>query len=157
MPAIQPGTWFADPAHFKKPSRRSFLHVGFLGALGLSLDQFLRLQATARADGQSYHTVREEGKTKSVLQIFMPGGMAHQESFDPKPNAPIEYRGEMGSIPTKLPGGLINAALTQTAQTADKITIVRSMTHGEAAHERGTHNMFTGYRPSPALEYPSFG
>jgi hypothetical protein len=45
----------------------------------------------------------------------------------------------------------------QTAQIADRITVVRSMTHGEAAHERGTHNMFTGYRPSPALTFPSFG
>src|SRR5262245_12363251 len=156
MSLIQPGTWFADPAHFKKPSRRSFLHVGYLGCLGLTLDQLFRFQSKARADGY-YQPVSKEGKTKSVIQIFMPGGMAHQESFDPKPNAPIEYRGEMGSIPTKLPGVFINSALKQTAQIADKITLIRSMTHGEAAHERGTHNMFTGYRPSPALEYPSFG
>jgi len=47
--------------------------------------------------------------------------------------------------------------LKETAKIADKITVVRSMTHGEAAHERGTHNMFTGYRPSPAIKYPSFG
>jgi hypothetical protein len=47
--------------------------------------------------------------------------------------------------------------MTQTAKVADKITVVRSMTHGEADHDRGTHNMFTGYRPSPALQYPSFG
>jgi uncharacterized protein (DUF1501 family) len=156
MSAIQPGTWFADPAHFKKPSRRSFLHVGYLGAVGLTLDQFFRLQTTKANDGY-YQPPSKEGKTKSVIQIFMPGGMAHQESFDPKPNAPIEYRGEMGSIPTKLPGVFINSTLARTAQIADKLTIIRSMTHGEAAHERGTHNMFTGYRPSPALEYPSFG
>jgi hypothetical protein len=123
--------------------------------LGLTLDQFLHLQS-ASADGY-YQPPSKEGKAKAVIQIFMPGGMAHQESFDPKPNAPIEYRGEMGSIPTKLPGVFINATLKHTAQIADKITIIRSMTHGEAAHERGTHNMFTGYRPSPALEYPSFG
>ena len=47
--------------------------------------------------------------------------------------------------------------MKQTAQVADKITVCRSMTHGEAAHERGTHNMFTGYRPSPALQFPSMG
>jgi hypothetical protein len=156
MSLIQPGTWYADPAHFKKPSRRSFMHIGFLGCLGLTLDQYLRMQSSAKADGY-YQPASKEGKTKSVIQIFMPGGMAHQESFDPKPNAPIEYRGEMGSIPTKLPGVFINSALSRTAQIADKLTIIRSMTHGEAAHERGTHNMFTGYRPSPALEYPSFG
>jgi hypothetical protein len=47
--------------------------------------------------------------------------------------------------------------MKETAKIMDKITIVRSMTHGEAAHERGTHNMFTGYRPSPAIQYPSMG
>src|ERR1044072_4306685 len=55
------------------------------------------------------------------------------------------------------PGVGINEHLKQTAKIADKITICRSMTHGEAAHERGTHNMFTGYKPSPALIFPSFG
>ena len=47
--------------------------------------------------------------------------------------------------------------MQNTAKIADKITVVRSMTHGEAAHERGTHNMFTGYRPSPAIQYPAHG
>ena len=87
----------------------------------------------------------------------MPGGMAHQESWDPKPFAPVEYRGPFGSIETNVPGVRINEHLKHTASIADKITICRSMTHGEAAHERGTHNMFTGYKPSPALLYPSFG
>src|SRR5205823_5518357 len=99
----------------------------------------------------------KEGSAKSIIHIFLPGGMAHQESFDPKPYAPIEYRGEMGTVPTKLEGVLFNELLKQTAQVADKITVCRSMTHGEAAHERGTHNMFTGYRPSPALDFPSIG
>jgi hypothetical protein len=83
--------------------------------------------------------------------------MAHQDSFDPKPYAPIEYRGEMGVVQTKVDGVFLNEYLKQTAQIADKITLCRSMTHGEAAHERGTHNMFTGYRPSPALVFPSIG
>src|SRR6185503_6489322 len=96
-------------------------------------------------------------KAKSMIHIFLPGGIAHQETFDPKPYAPIEYRGELASIPTKIPGEVFADTLPQTAQIADKITVVRSMSHGEAAHERGTHNMFTGYRPSPALVYPSFG
>ena len=83
--------------------------------------------------------------------------MAHQDSLDPKPLAPIEYRGELGTIKTKLDGVFFNELLKKTAQVADKITVCRSMTHGEAAHERGTHNMFTGYRPSPALQFPSMG
>jgi uncharacterized protein (DUF1501 family) len=144
------GTWNDDPAHFRKPTRRGFLYVGLAGGLGLTLADLLRLQAAAPA-GQ------KEGKAKSLIHIFMPGGMAHQESWDPKPFAPIEYRGEMASIPTKIPGINFNECLKQTAQIADKISVCRSMTHGEAAHERGTHNMFTGYRPSPALTYPSMG
>ncbi len=62
----------------------------------------------------------------------------------------------MGVTKTKT-GELISEVLPKLAGVADKFTIIRSMTHGEAAHERGTHNMFTGYKPSPALIYPSFG
>ncbi|RMF88878.1 MAG: DUF1501 domain-containing protein [Planctomycetota bacterium] len=96
------------------------------------------------------------GKAKSVLHIYLPGGMAQQESFDPKPYAPLEYRGSFGTVKTNT-GELFSEAFPKTAQVADKVTIVRSMTHGEAAHERGTHNMFTGYRPSAAVQYPSLG
>ncbi|HMC65406.1 MAG TPA: DUF1501 domain-containing protein [Gemmataceae bacterium] len=145
-------TWRDDPAHFRRPTRRDFLYVGFVGGLGLSLDNFFRMQA--------YATTTEAGKeppAKSLIHIFMPGGMAHQESWDPKPYAPIEYRGEMGTVRAKLDGVFFNECLKQTAEIADKITVCRSMTHGEAAHERGTHNMFTGYRPSPALQFPSIG
>jgi uncharacterized protein (DUF1501 family) len=134
-------------------SRRDFLHVGFAGGIGLTLADFLRLQA--RADLKNYET--KEGTAKSVIFIFLPGGSAHQETFDPKPYAPVEYRGPMNSIDTKIPGERFNELLVQTAQVADKLAICRSMTHGEAAHERGTHNMFTGYRPSPALSFPSMG
>lgn len=134
-------------------SRRDFLYVGLLGGLGLTLGDFFKRQA--RAEQKNYASA--EGPAKSVIHIFLPGGMAHQESWDPKPYAPVEYRGDMNSIETKIPGERINELLVQTAQIADKLTICRSMTHGEAAHERGTHNMFTGYRPSPALVYPSMG
>jgi hypothetical protein len=135
-------------------SRRNFLHVGFLGGLGLTLSDFFRIQ---QAQGAQKHYETKEGTAKSVIFIFMPGGMAHQESFDPKPFAPIEYRGPMNSIDTSVEGVRINEIWQQTAKITDKIAICRSMTHGEAAHERGTHNMFTGYRPSPALQFPSMG
>jgi Protein of unknown function (DUF1501) len=135
-------------------NRRGFLTVGAIGGLGLSLPAFFRLQQ-AQAEQKFYAS--KEGTAKSVIYIFMPGGMAHQDSFDPKPFAPVEYRGPFGSIETNVPGVRVNEHLKQTAKIADKITICRSMTHGEAAHERGTHNMFTGYKPSPALAYPSFG
>ena len=137
-----------------KWSRRDVLCVGFLSGLGLSLDQFLRLRA-ARAEQKHYES--KEGPCKSVINIFLPGGMAHQDTFDPKPYSPLEYRGELKSIETKIPGERFGELLPHTAGIADKLTVVRSMSHGEAAHERGTHNMFTGYRPSPALVFPSMG
>ena len=136
------------------PTRREFLHVGSLTGLGLSLGGLFRLQA-ARADAKSF--AHFAGTAKSVIHIWLPGGWAQQETFDPKPLAPVEYRGDLGVIDTNLTGVQFSEKLVKTAQVADKITVVRSMTHGEAAHERGTHNMFTGYRPSPALTFPSFG
>ena len=137
-----------------RTTRRDFLQVGFAGGIGLSLASFLRLRQ-AQADIKQYES--KEGTAKSLIFIFMPGGMAHQETFDPKPYSPIEYRGPLNSVETNVPGIRIGELLPQTAQLADKLAICRSMTHGEAAHERGTHNMFTGYKPSPALVFPSMG
>jgi len=144
--------WCKDPAHIR-PSRREFLYVGLVGGIGLTLPELLQMEA--RADQKQYTS--KEGKAKSIIHIFLPGGMAQQESFDPKPYAPIEYRGAFGSIPTKLSGERFGEKFKHLAQVADKITVIRSMSHGEAAHERGTHNMFTGYRPSPAIQFPSMG
>jgi len=149
----RPVTWTDDPAHFRKPSRREFMYVGLVGAIGLTLPDLLRNEAQAAA--KWYESA--EGPAKAVINIFLPGGISAQESFDPKPYAPAEYRGPFGTVKTKLDGVLFSEHMKRTAKIADKLTIVRSMTHGEAAHERGTHNMFTGYRPSPAIQYPSMG
>lgn len=147
-----PVTWCDDPTTWR-PSRRLFLQVGISGVLGLTLDGFLRLRsAQAGAD-----TKKPEPRAQSLIHIFLPGGLAAQESFDPKPYAPIEYRGELGTVKTRLDGVLFSDLLPRTAQIADRLVVVRGMSHGEAAHERGTHNMFTGYRPSAAIVYPSLG
>jgi len=122
-------------------ARRGFLSVGVLGGLGLSLGDFFRMR-DARGDIKNYAS--HEGTAKSVICIFLPGGMAHQETFDPKPFAPVEYRGPLGSIETNVSGIRMGELLPHTAKVADKLAICRSMTHGEAAHERGTHNRFTG-------------
>lgn len=134
-------------------SRRNVLTIGAIGGLGLTLSDFFALRE-ARAEKKHYDFL--DAKAQSVIHIFLPGGMAHQESFDPKPFAPIEYRGDMGTVKTNT-GEVFNETMPQLAQLADKLCVIRSMTHGEAAHERGTHNMFTGYRPSPALIFPSMG
>jgi hypothetical protein len=126
--------------------RRSFIQATALGAIGVN-----------SAFGEIKNYKSSEGPAKSVIFIYLPGGIAAQESFDPKPLSPIEYRGPMNSIQTKVEGILLNEKLVKTAKVTDKLTIIRSMTHGEAAHERGAHNVFTGYRPSPAIQYPSIG
>ena len=133
-------------------NRRDLLTIGAAG--GLTLSNFFRIKS-AMADQKHYKSV--EGPAKSVIFIFLAGGIAQQESWDPKPYAPLEYRGPMDSIETNVSGIRFSETLAKTAQVADKLVVCRSMTHGEAAHERGTHNMFTGYRPSPALQYPSMG
>lgn len=135
------------------PSRREFLNVGLLGGLGLTLPAFLRMQA----EGAQKFYKSTPGPAQSVIQIFLPGGLAQHESFDPKPFAAPEYRGPFGSIKTRLTGVRFGEKIPHLAKIADKITVINSMSHGEAAHERGTHNMFTGYRPSPAVDYPSLG
>ena len=137
-----------SPEHEWRSSRREFLFVGLVGSLGLTLGNSFKLQAQAPGT---------KARAQSIINVFLPGGIAAQESFDPKLLAPIEYRGPLGTVKTRLEGIHFSELLSQTAEIADKICVVRAMTHGEADHNRGTHNMFTGWRPSPAVEYPSMG
>jgi hypothetical protein len=127
-------------------NRRKVIGLGGLAFGSFALPHLLRAQAT-----------NPHATAKNIIHIYLPGGISHQESFDPKPYAPSEYRGPLGTVQTNVDGILLGEHFQNTAKITDKIAIIRSMTHGEAAHERGTHNMFTGYRPSPALKYPSIG
>ena len=133
-------------------SRRDFMHIGMVGTLGLSLPNMLRLKAAEIPSVESFSAMAD-----SVIHIYLPGGMAQHESWDPKPFASPDYRGPYTPIKTSIPGEYVGEKFVNIAKIMNKLTVVRSMTHGEAAHERGTHNMFTGYRPSPALKFPSYG
>ena len=130
-------------------NRRSILQLGALGCIGINNARYSRLIAD--------DSIAIKAKAKSVIYIYLPGGFSTQETFDPKPFAPAEYRGPLSSIDTSIVGIKFSELLKDTAKIADKITVIRSMNHNEAAHERGTHNMFTGWRPSPAIQYPSIG
>ena len=146
--------------HASNPNRRDFLTVGALGGLGLGVTLGDLLSQQAHAAGEDWKDVAKPskpGKAKNVIQIFLPGGSAHQETWDPKYLAPQEYRGPLSTVKTKIRGERFSQYLVKSAAIADKITVIRSMTHGEAAHERGTHNMMTGVRPSPATVFPSIG
>src|SRR5213080_2646328 len=107
-----------SPAHIWQPNRREFLFVGLVGSVGLTLGNLFKLQAQSGV----------KAKAQSVINIFLPGGMAAQETFDPKLLAPIEYRGPLGTVKTKLEGVHFSEALKRTAEVADKICVVRSMT-----------------------------
>jgi hypothetical protein len=148
----------SGPVYPSAFDRRSFIQVGLLGGLGLTLPSLF--QSTARAGvvrGPNDLGKRAEGKARSVIQIIFPGGLAHQESWDPKPDAPIEYRGPLGVAKTKLPGIVFSENLSRIAQIADKITVVRSITGRIPDHAQATYQMFTGYLPTPAILHPSVG
>src|SRR6267142_139479 len=105
-----------SPEHIWRPNRREFMFVGVLGSIGLTLGNLFKLQ------GQ---TVSFKAQAQSVINIFLPGGIAAQESFDPKLLAPIEYRGPLGTVKTKLDGVYFSDQLKETAQIADRICVVR--------------------------------
>ncbi|MCE2402464.1 DUF1501 domain-containing protein [Candidatus Poribacteria bacterium] len=132
-------------------SRRDFLRVGGLAALGLGLGDFFHLQRAFA--GNSPLTA----KAKSCILIWLDGGPSHLETFDPKPDAPQEVRGPLKTIPTNVTGVRISECLGRTAAIMDKIAIIRSMTSPLGEHSLGTQYLMTGYKPTPALEYPTFG
>src|SRR5690349_8371521 len=103
-------------------SRRECMAVGAAG-FGLTLVDFLALRQ-AQAAENAYET--PPVVAESVIHIFLPGGLAAQESWDPKPFAPLEYRGQLKAIPTKITGESFSEHLPKCAEIADKLTIVRS-------------------------------
>lgn len=121
--------------------RRKFLTIG-----GLSIPALLHAQYGV-----------SEAKAKNIIYVFLNGGISAQETFNPKPLSPPEYRGPFGTIQTKTDGLIFSDRLSLLARQSDKFSIIQSMTHGQAAHELGTSYMYTGYKPSPAIKYASLG
>src|SRR6266478_5973285 len=118
MSKVYKCSWCNSSDHVWRPDRREFLYVGLVGSLGLSLGNLFKLQAAPTEGG----TVPSAGAAaKSIINIYLPGGMAAQESFDPKMLAPIEYRGPLTSIKTKVDGIYFSEQLAKTAQIADKL------------------------------------
>jgi len=129
-------------------TRRDVIKIGALGALGLNLPGYLRLaQANEVAPA----------KGKSAIFVFLGGGPSHMDTFDMKPDAPVEYRGEFKAINTNVAGIQICEHLPNLAKCADKYTIVRGISHTLAGHELGTEYLNTGNRPVPSIVYPGLG
>jgi len=120
-------------------SRRSALRVGTLGLAGfadLGLDQILRARAAAP---------RSARRHSSVIFVELAGGPTQFETYDPKPNAPQEYRGAFGVLGTRLPGVLFSEWMPRQAAIADKLTIIRSIHHPSNSHDPSSHLTQTGY------------
>src|SRR6185436_8228815 len=120
-------------------SRRDFLKVGGITALGLTLTDLLQLQAAAAA---------ESAKPMNCIFIWLDGGPTHYETFDPKPDAPSEIRGEFKPIPTSVSGIQVCETLPLTAKVMPHCAIIRSLSHHDSNHGGGIHYMFTG-APTP--------
>lgn len=127
--------------------RRQFLRVGALGA-GLTLSQYLRLANAGAADTTT---------TRSAILVFLKGGPSHQDTFDLKPDAPSDYRGEFNPIKTNVPGVDICEHLPKLARCADQYALIRGITHNLADHGLGSTYMLTGNRPGSLVKYPTFG
>ncbi|MBM3859255.1 MAG: DUF1501 domain-containing protein [Verrucomicrobia bacterium] len=100
----------------------------------------------------------KKGQTKSVIQIFLWGGMSHNDTWDPKPGTGYDYLGEFDKvIPTNVNGIQLSSLFPKLAQQADKYSLIRSMTHGNNGHETAAYLMQTGHQPGGRLAYPSVG
>src|SRR5436305_4526852 len=132
-------------------SRRQFLRVGGLSALGLSLPGFLRLRHLAAAEGKPAR------KTVRCILLWMQGGPSHHDTFDPKPDAPAEVRGEFGTIPTTLPGVRFCDPLPMLAKQTDRLAVIRGHDPKNGSHGVADHLMMSGHKFNPSLPFPCFG
>jgi hypothetical protein len=131
---------------------------GLAGAAGLMLAKGLGPEASA-SEAQPAQAARPQAvKAKSVIQVFLWGGMSHNDTWDPKPEAGREYMGEFDKvIPTNVDGIRLGALFPELAKQADKYSLIRSMTHGNNGHETAAYLMQTGHAPGERLAYPSVG
>jgi hypothetical protein len=127
-------------------SRRDFLRVGAVGGLGLTLPGLL-----AQAAGG------KKARAKSVILVFLGGGLSHHDSFDPKPEAPVEVRGKYRPIDTVVPGLRISDMLPRLARVMNLLTLVRSGAHNNDHHETATNWVLCGRFGSPFGDYPAIG
>ena len=132
-------------------SRRQFLRVGGLAALGLTLPGYLRLWQLAAAEGKA------PARRVNCILLWMQGGPSHLDTLDPKPDAPAEIRGEFGTIPTTLPGVRIAEHLPLLARQTDKFSIIRGHDPKNGSHGVADHLMMSGHKFNPAMAFPCYG
>ena len=140
-----------DIAISKRPcsgTRRNFLRIGGLGAIGLPA--LLRAEARAASTAPG-------ARAKSVILVYLGGGISHHDSFDPKPDAPDDIRGKYTTIPTSVPGLRIGEKLPLMAKVMDKIALIRSGAHNNDHHETATNWIMSGRFGTAFGDYPAIG
>jgi hypothetical protein len=138
-------SFFFNPA----VNRRESLRIGGLSLFGLGLPQFLQARTAAARP-----------RAKACILLFMWGGPAQQDTWDMKPDAPAEYRGDFRPIATRVPGLRICEHLPRLAQRTHELALIRSMTHNDVNHLTATHYLLTGKPPPPGPledDWPSYG
>jgi uncharacterized protein (DUF1501 family) len=138
-------------------SRREVMRVGLFSAAGLLFGGG-RVFGAATQPASTPATAPGKGKAKSVIQIFLWGGMSHNDTWDPKPDAGYDYNGPMKKpIPTNVDGIMVSEWFPNLAKQADKYSLIRSMTHRNNGHETAAYLMQTAHMPGERLAYPSVG
>ena len=130
-------------------NRRDFLRVG--GLASLALPTLLRSEALAKGNHP------ETAPARSVILLYLGGGLSHHDSFDPKPEAPAEVKGKYGTIATRLPGVRFSDQLPRLAAMNDRYSLVRSGAHGNDHHETATNWVLSGRFGSAFGDYPAIG
>ena len=123
-------------------SRRDFLRSG-VGLAGLTLPTFLHARSSSLSSAAS---------AKACIIIYAWGGMSHYESFDPKPEAPVDLRGEFKPIPTATPGMQFCEHIPLLAGHSEKLAVVRSVHHKQGGHQQGMYVTLTGHDPVPGIK-----
>jgi|688.fasta_scaffold09805_10 hypothetical protein len=131
-------------------NRREFIRIGSLGLAGLTLPTLLQANAASAKK-------KEPVDNLSVIFMWMQGGPSHIDTFDPKPNAPSDIRGEFSVIPTNIPGVQISEHLPMMAKNLDKYSIIRSGYSYNGSHGVADAYMLTGWRFNPSTVYPTYG
>ncbi|MEQ8787663.1 MAG: DUF1501 domain-containing protein [Pirellulaceae bacterium] len=140
-------------------ARRDVLRIGAAGLFGLTLPRLLELESAAKESAAP----RDTGV--SVIYLFLKGGLSTIDTFDLKPEAPAEFRGDFRPIDTVVPGLQIAEHLPTVARSTDKFSLIRSFTHSNSSHGQADHYMLTGYLPragfnaslTPNNQQPAFG
>ena len=134
-------------------SRRSFVRLGALSVLGLTLPDLLRAEAANAAT-----RVAAKARAKNVLLIYLGGGLTHHDTLDPKPDAPQEIRGKYGTIPTGIPGVRFSSMMPELAKCTDLFALCRSQVTGSDHHETAAQWVLTGnYGVMQGGDYPAIG